>query len=194
MSARMAACLTLLAVGPAAGSDFPAIPLSLGSCALPGTRTGEVRSVYWELQEHTEVCVNLVPEATAAGPSPFVFTFSFTHTGRDFKPPAWVLFRAQLPPHYVVVTPSLDVALDGGEPLHLVGPGQPYQVTYPPNCTFSETGCGFTGVEVPLSPETFRRLAQARRIQGTGFGIPFSLPEDARPSLCELARRMQAGE
>lgn len=192
MRAALAGALALLAAVPVSGSEFPAIPLSLGSCALPGNRTGEVKSVYWELYQHTEVCVNLVPEPTATGPSPFVFTFSFTHTGREFKPPAWVLFRAQLPPHYVVVVPSLDVALDGGEPLHLVSPGQPYQLTCPPNCTFSETGCGFTGVEVPLAPETFRRFAQAKRIQGTGFGIPFSLPEDARQGLSELARRLDA--
>jgi hypothetical protein len=171
-----------------AGPSPPAIPLSLGSCAVLQAAPFEVRSLYWELYKHTEVCVTFPAAPTPAGPSPLALTFSFTYTGTDPKPPEWILFRAQLPPFAVVVTPSLDVSVDGGEPIPLVAPGLPYQVTYPASCGPGD-GCGFTGVEVPLAPATFRRMAQARNVRGTAFGTPFALPESARESLQELARR-----
>jgi hypothetical protein len=182
------ATLLLLAVTPGVYAEAPSWPLSLGSCSALGARPGEVKALYWELYQHTEVCVNLIPEPGPTGPSPFVFTFSFTHTGRELKaPPAVVLLRVQLPPFYVVLSPSLTVLLGATEKLDLTAADQPYRVTYPPNCTMSETGCGFTGVEVPLRRETFMRFAKVKTITGQSFGIAFSLSPEAHESLSNLA-------
>jgi hypothetical protein len=185
--------LILVAAAGTLHADTPSSPLSLGSCSLLGAKAGEVKTLFWELYNHTEVCVNLVPDPGPSGPSPFVLTFSFTHTGRQMTaPPATVLLRAQLPPNYVVLSPSLDVVLDATEHFDLTTPGQPYRLTYPPQCTMAETGCGFTGIEVPLTPETFRRWARARAIAGKAFGIAFSLPPEARESLGRFAERVFA--
>jgi hypothetical protein len=171
-----------------AGPSPPAIPLSLGSCAVLQAAPFEVRSLYWELLKHTEVCVAFPGAPPAEGSLPFSFTFSFTYTGTEPKPPAWILFRAQLPPYAVVVTPSLEVSIDGEEPMNLVAPGRPYQLAYPNGCAGADT-CGFTGVEVPLTPATFQRMVQARSVRGTAFDTAFAFPADARRALQELARR-----
>src|SRR5262249_5956491 len=81
--AAAAAALALLTAASRAHAEAPSLPLSLGSCALLGARPGEVRTLYWELYRHTEVCVIVAPEPGPAGPSPLTMTFSFTHTGRD---------------------------------------------------------------------------------------------------------------
>jgi hypothetical protein len=186
------AVLILLAAAGTVRANAQALPLSLSSCDILGARPGEVKALYWELYEHTEVCVNLVPEPGPAGASPLSVTFSFTHTGRKLEAaPANVLFRVMMPPYASVAWPSLQVTLDRSEPLDLTAPGQPYQVVFPPGCTLAGSGCGYTGVEVPVSREAFLRWAAAKTIRGTAFGVAFSFSPEAHESLLRLAERLE---
>src|SRR5262245_60702067 len=95
-----------------AGAPQVGQPLSLGSCALPGAKPFEVRSVYWDLYQHTEVCVSFTPEPAEAG---LVLTFSFTHVGRtSMEPPRMVLLRAQLSSAAILTSASVSILFDDG--------------------------------------------------------------------------------
>lgn len=171
-------------------ADTPSWPLSLGSCAVLQAPPGEVRSLYWELYQHTEVCVGLAPQPGPEGPSPVAFSLSFTYTGRDRKaPPAWVLLHVQLPPVFVVLTPSLRLVLDQAERFDLTASPQLYRVTFPPGCA-GDSGCGFTGLEALLSREFVGRLAKAKEISGEALGVPFVLSPDARDALALFAEQV----
>lgn len=171
-------------------ADTPSWPLSLGSCAVLQAPPGEVRSLYWDLYQHTEVCVNLAPQSGPEGPSPLAFSFSFTHTGRERKAsPAFVVLHVQLPPTYVVLSASLHIVLDQAERFDLTASQQLYRVTFPPGCT-TEGGCGFTGLDALLSRDAFAHLVKARVISGEAFGIPFVLSPDAGQALSLFAERL----
>lgn len=192
VAARLATVsIFLLAAAGAAHADPQGSPLSLSSCDVLGARAGEVKALYWELYDHTEVCVKLAPVPGPPGAWPLSFAFSFTYTGRTMKaPPANVLFRVMMPPYAAIAWPSLQVTLDSSEHLNLTAPGRPYQVVYPPGCTLAESGCGYTGLEVPLSREEFLRWAAAKTISGTAFGVDFSLAPGAHESLLSLAEKL----
>jgi hypothetical protein len=190
--ARVATVSILVVAAGTAHADVQSTPLSLSSCDVLGARAGEVKALYWELYDHTEVCVNLPSAPGPPGAWPLSFTFSFTYTGRTMKaPPANVLFRVMMPPYAAIAWPSLQVTLDSGERLDLTAPGRPYRVVYPPGCVGAEDGCGCTGLEVPLSREEFLRWAAAKTISGTAFGVDFSLAPGAHESLLSLAERLE---
>src|SRR5688572_17296091 len=169
----MATVLALALLSVLSPPETPGFPLSLGSCALEGAKLGELRSVYWELYQHTEVCVSFGPEPASAG---LALTFSFTHVGRVMKErPQLVVLRAQLPPLAMVFSASVSLLVDGKEELDLTT-GREYRMTYPPQCTPpSEGGCSFTGVEIAVPSSVFKRIAAAKTIEGRAFGIPFTL-------------------
>jgi hypothetical protein len=175
-----------------AHADAPSWPLSLGSCSILGARLGEVKTLYWDLYQHTEVCVTLAPEpTTASSTSALAFTFSFTYPGHELKvPPAQVLLRVQLSPSYVVSAPSLHLMLSNTERVDLTASEEAYRMTFPPGCATAGAGCGFTGIEVSLPREAFLRVVKATTISGEVFGMPFSFATDARRSLSTFAERL----
>jgi hypothetical protein len=186
----MVAALVLALAAALAGEQMAGFPLSLGSCALEGAKPGELRSVYWELYQHTEVCVSFPAEPAS---SSLALTFSFTHVGRALEErPRHVLMRAQLPPGAAVLRPSLSLLVDGREALDLTGPGALYQTTYPPHCTPPpETGCSFTGVEAAIPTSVFERIAEARTLEGRAFGAGFALSPAQRARVAALAARLR---
>jgi hypothetical protein len=187
--------LLALAASHAVRGDDPSLPLSLSSCSVLAARSGEVRTLYWQLYDVTEVCVNVAPEPGSEGPSPLAFTFSFTHAGREAKAaPSRMVWRVQLPPSHVATSPSLRMVLDEAEPVDLTAPGQPSRLVFSPGCS-GGTDCGYIGVEVFPARGVLARMLAAKTISGEALGgVPFSFGAEAKVALYALVQRFDGGE
>jgi hypothetical protein len=162
--------------------------LRLDTCDVFAAQPREVKSVYWDSNQHTEVCMTLIPTPESKESLPLRMTLSFTHVGRQLKgPPAVVMLHVSLPPFAVPTWPSLNLLIDREERLDLTTGSPSYSVTYPGGCG---TDCSYTGVAVPLTLATFSRIGTAKSVSGEAFGVKFSLSAEDLESLIPFAARL----
>ena len=112
--------------------------------ALPPPRDGDIRALYWELRNESEVWLTLEPKSPDGNPAPQAMTLTFT---RRF-PGKW---PDKQPPRFEIRTDAgllwnpkneLWIAIDGGEKVDFVGknPFGPTSGEY-----LDVRGCGDTG-------------------------------------------------
>jgi hypothetical protein len=153
----------------------------------------EVKRVYWDLFEITEVWVLLLPGDPQGEPAPVnvVFQAFFSgHAKRDpySKLPEWpkgeperLTVRVQPFPTTVLKEPSLRLVVDdetfdlGASCKWPLGSGGPCQILY---SGASELGSAIIGVSVEVEPALLQRLAKARAVTGTALGFPILLSSD----------------
>jgi hypothetical protein len=153
----------------------------------------EVRRVYWDLFETTEVWVLLLPKGPQGEPPLVNIVFQAFFSGRAkrdpySKLPQWpkgeperLTVRVQPFPMTVLKEPSLRLVVDdetfdlGASCKSPFGFGGPCQRLYSGD---SELGSAIIGVSVEVQPALLQRLAKARVVTGTALGFPILLSSD----------------
>ncbi len=155
----------------------------------------EVKRVYWDLFETTEVWVLLLPGGPQGEPAPVNVVFQAFFSGRAKRDPysklipQWpkgkperLTVRVQPFPMTVLNEPSLRFVVDdetfdlGASCNWPLGFGGPCQIL----SGGSEPGSGsaIIGVSVEVQPALLQRLAKARVVTGTALGFPILLSSD----------------
>jgi len=147
----------------------------------------DVRRVYWELFETTEVWVRLTPGDPNGAPPLLNLIFQAFFPGRPPREPysllhqwprglpARLVVRAEPFPLTAVGSLSLRFTL-GDYTFDLTGPGNRYTTL---SCGGED--CTPSAVEAELDPSLLRALIVARTIRGEALGFPIQLvPADQR--------------
>ena len=157
----------------------------------------EVKRVYWELFETTEVWVLLLPGSPQGEPAPVNIVFQAFFSGRAkrdpySKLPQWpkgepetLTVRVQPFPMTVNYDLSLrlvvdDETFDLGATCPSAGGSGPPLLRPPPGggCQILYSGEVYSGVSVKVQPALLQRLAKARVVTGTALGFPILLSSD----------------
>jgi hypothetical protein len=147
----------------------------------------EIKTLYWEVFQTTEVWVRLAPEGENRKPAPVSLIFYATFPGKKLAhEPTDINIRAQTDPRFVASKFSLKLMLDPGEPLDLAGPGANFE--YYPRCPTGD--CAVTGVISVVPWKVFARIVQAKGIVGEVLGLGISLREADLDALRAFAKRL----
>jgi len=183
MLALALSSLILLVQGPGAGWVMAPAP------------PREVRRLYWELQETTEVWVRLTPGDPNGAPPLLSLVFQSFFPGRQPREPysllpqwprgapARLVVRAEPFPATAVRDLSLRFVLDDYT-FDLTGPGNRYTLL---SCG---DDCAPNAVEAELDPTLLRALIAARTISGEALGFPIQLMPADQLALGDFAARV----
>jgi hypothetical protein len=153
----------------------------------------QVKRVYWDLFQTTEVWVRIMPEEPDGSPPLVDLVFQAFFPGRAERDPytglprwpkgapARLAIRASLPTRSVREE-SLQLAIDGET--FEVGSGctSPSASALP--CQVLQPDGGFpVGMTADVEPTLFERLAGAKSVTGTVLGFPITLSADDRAAL-----------
>jgi hypothetical protein len=166
---------------------------------VAGVKPREVRRIYWDLLETTEVVVRVIPIGPDGKPIRVNLLFQAFFPGRERRdwntglpqwpkgPPARLTVTAQaFALTFVIPALSLRLLIDG-TPVDLTGPGGRYR-NIP--CLITTDDCTPNGVEADLDPRILASVIAARSVQGKALGFPFELLEADREVLREFAGRI----
>jgi hypothetical protein len=166
-----------------------------GWVLVPDTR--QVKKLYWDLFQTTEVWVRLIPQDPEGKPPLVSLIFQaffsgkperdpYTGQPRDPKgPPSKLELRAQPLPLTVVNQLTLKLVVDD-KTVDLTAPGAAYRNLYP--CPDGE--CAANAVAAEIDPPRLRALIKAKLVKGEVLGIPIRLTPDDQRALAELATRI----
>jgi len=146
--------------------------------ALTDSKPGEIKSIYWDVFDTTEVWLRVSPEAAdGKGPAPLRLVFQAFYPGRQPKgPPKRLGVRVVGP---AVADLSLRLTIDG-KTFDLTGPEGSSRLLFPvPSCQ----ECSANGVDAELKPSVLRALASAASAGGTALGVPFVISSSDRKAL-----------
>ena len=174
--------------------------LAQGAPQAPGEpKAREVSRIYWELQQTTEVRVQLIPATPEGKPLRVNLVFRAFFPGRETRewhsgrpqwptgPPARITVTAQaLPLTAVIPELSLRLIVDGAR-VDLTPPGGNYH-NIP--CLITTEDCAPDGVEVDLEPTILASLVSARSVEGHALGFPFRLAPADLDALHAFAARI----
>ena len=157
-----------LAIALAFGLVFP---LQL----LPPPKDGEVRVVYWELRNESEVWLTLEPTSADGRPAPML-TFTHTFPGKLPGPPA-----KQIEVRAFGWAPSAELRfeIDDKERIELSPPGG-----------ILTSGTPSDYVRATIGIDILRQLARARRITGRALGLNFELRDSQRKAIAAFTDRV----
>ena len=150
------------------------------------SRPREVKRLYWDLFQTTEVWVTLSPVTanTVAGPR---FAFQAFFPGREVKGrPQRMQVKALA--GVVATDLSLRVTIDG-KTTDLTGPDGSSFLLYPP-CS---EGCSANGVAADLKPELLRSMLVAASVEIVALGSTFRLSPEDRGALGTFAKQIGIG-
>jgi hypothetical protein len=167
------ACLLLLLQAPGDG------------WAVTDSKPGEIRKLYWDLFDTTEVWVRLSPEVPdGKGPAPLRLVFQAFYPGREPKgPPKRIGARVVGP---AVADLSFRLAFDGTT-VDLTGPEGNSRLLFPaPTCQDR----GANGVDAELKPNVLRAPAAASRTGGTAMGVRFEISAADRKVLQTFVQQL----
>jgi hypothetical protein len=135
--------------------------------ALPPPRDGEIRVLYWELQNETEVWLTLEPKSPDGKPGPGILTFTYRFKGKRPKaPPSQIEARAYAGFLWAPKV-ALWFVLDDREKIDLIPPG-----------TFTLSSGSVSDYLYATVPITLmNRIAHAKRVTGNALGFDFELTE-----------------
>jgi hypothetical protein len=159
------AALALLSLG----TDSAAV-----SQALPPPRDGDIRVLYYELQNLTTVWLTLEPKATSGTPAPplMLLTLNFSFPGKFPKDPpqqvdmqayAGLLWAPQI---------RLSVSIDDGAPVDLVQ-----------GTVGLSSGGQSDFLQAPVSTGMLRRIAAAKRVRINALGVELELTKSQRAAV-----------
>jgi hypothetical protein len=167
-----------------------------GWALVPDTR--QVKKLYWDLFQTSEVWVRLIPEDPEGKPPLVSLIFQayfpgkpetdpYTGAPRDPKgPPSQLILRAQPLPMTLVRDLTLRLMIDD-KTVDLTAPGARYRYLYP--CLPGDV-CAANAGAAEIDPPLLRALVKAQVVKGEVLGFPIKLaPEDQR-ALAEFATRI----
>ena len=148
--------------------------LSAGQ-ALPPPRDGEIRALYRELRNETEVWLTIEPRSADGKPGPtgMIVTCTVRFPGKQPKaPPQDIDVRAYAG---FLWAPKVEfwLLLDDREKIDLVPPGAVALAT--------DSVSDYLQASVPV-PE-LKRIANAKRVTGNALGFQFELTEPQRQAI-----------
>jgi hypothetical protein len=156
--------------------------------ALPPPRDGDVRVLYHELRDLTEVWLTLEPKGPAGETLPILLTFNVAFPGkRPAVPVTQVEMRAYVGRLWNP-RPELTLVLDGKTTLDVAGPnpriltGGDYETT------------SMTAVVGTLSTDTLKTIGEARSVSGNALRLPFVLNESQRQAIAAFRERIQSAD
>jgi hypothetical protein len=151
------------------------------------SRPREVKRLYWDLFQTTEVWVTLSPVTgdTVAGPR---FAFQAFFPGREIKGRPQRIQVKALGGNGSDL--SLRVTVDG-KTTDLTGPDGSSSLVYPA-CGPDES-CGAIGVVASLKPELLSSMVTAGNVDVSAFGSTFPLSPEDRAALGEFAKQVGLG-
>ena len=170
-----------------------------GWVLVPDTR--QVKTLYWDLFQTTEVWLRLIPEEPEGKPPLVSLIFQAYFPGRPERdpytgqprppkgPPSQLILRAQPLPLTVVRELTLRLTIDDKR-VDLTAPGAKYRYLYP--CSPGEV-CGANAVAAEIDASLLRSLIAARLVKGEALGFPIKLTADDRRLLAEFATRIGSG-
>ena len=166
--------------------------------AMVSAPSREVRRLYWELQETTEVWVRLTPRDPAGGEPLVNLVFQAFFPGRAGRDPynglpqwpsgrpARIVVRAEPFPLTVIRGFSLQLSLDG-HTFNLAVPGSRYAIL---PCGVGSEECAPNSVEAELDASLLRALTVARTVEGEALGFPIHLSAADQRALAEFSQRV----
>lgn len=180
MKRRMGLHTAWLVAGTLSLSSLSSLS-SVSGQLLPPPKDGDIRAVYWELRNESEVWLTLEPKAATGGSAPML-TFTFQFPGkRPAVPPAQIEVRAYAPVLMWAPRPELWLVLDGGDKLDIGARGSPYGMI---------SGQASDYLTAMISIDTLKRIAGAKRIAGSALGIDFELNESQASALRTFLERV----
>jgi hypothetical protein len=148
----------------------------------------EIRHLYWDLFQTTELWVRLEPIDPEGKPPLVHLIFQAFFAGRETKqPPSRTVVRAQPFPLTVVRDLTLRFAF-GGEALDLTGPGARYRLLYP--VCGPEESCAANAVEAEIGFPELRAIAAAPSVRGEALGFPIALTGEDKDALAHFLARV----
>jgi hypothetical protein len=165
-----------------------------GWALVPDSR--QVKKLYWDLFQTTEVWVRLIPENPGGKPPlvGLIFQAYFPgraerdpYTGQSRDPrgaPSKLVLRAQPLPMTVVSQLTLKLAIDD-KTVDLTAPGASYRYLSPCN-----EGCAANAVAADIDAALLRSLVKAQVVKGEALGFPIRLTADDQRALVEFAARV----
>lgn len=149
--------------------------------ALPPPRDGDIRVLYWELRNETEVWLTLEPKLVTGAPPPPLMNLTFTLHFPGKRPkaqPDHVEMRAYTG---LLWAPKIElwIMLDGGEKIDLA----------PQGMVGLDNGVP-TYLPAPLPVATLKRMADAKRIRINALGLEFELSESERQAVRAFVDRV----
>lgn len=162
----------------------------------------EVKRLYWELFQTTEVWVSLTP-GVGNGNQPLLnLVFQAFFPGRPEREPysglpqwpkgapARLVVRAEPFSLTAIRDLTLRFVLDDYT-FDLTGPGSRYTI-HP--CGIGSDGCTPNAVEAELHPTLLRALIAARAVRGEALGFPIQLAAADQRALADFAQRVGVSE
>jgi hypothetical protein len=189
MTSTAALFAFVIAAVPAMASGQTAFPVSGAACELGKVDDQGLRTIYWELNQVTEICAPVETDA------PLALSLVLAHAGRPpagaLRPeakgrPQLVLLRVQSRRPLQRLAPSFAVAGDGRR-LDLAAPSRQHQLVYP--CDLSATTCGWDGLLTRLEVSELVDLSRAAQIAGEAMGTDFALTASGQAALRRMAAR-----
>jgi hypothetical protein len=174
---------------PAMASGQTAFPVSGAACELGKDDDRGLRTIYWELNQITEICVPVETDA------PLALSLVLTYAGRPpagaLRPeakgtPQLVLLRVQARRPVQQVAPSFVISGDGRR-LDLAASGRQHQVVYP--CDLSATTCGWNGLLTRLEVSELVNLSRAPQVSGEALGSDFTVTASGQAAVRQMAAR-----
>ena len=158
----------------------------------------EVKRLYWDLFQTTEVWLRVIPEDPDRKPPLVNLIFQAFFPGRAERdpysglpqwpkgPPARLALRAEPLPLTVIRELSLRLRIDGNE-LDLTPPGGRYR-NLP--CLVAAGDCMPNAVEAELEPSLLRSLISARIAGGQVLGFQVRLTSADQAAIADFATRI----
>jgi hypothetical protein len=180
------AVVLLLLQAPGDGSALVPLPLR------------EVKRLYWDLFQTTEIWLRLIPENPEGKPPLVSLVFQAFFPGRAERdpysglprepkgPPARLALRAQPLPLTLIRELSLRLVIDGKR-VELTGPASRYR-NLP--CLVATDDCTPNAVEAELQPSILRALIMARTVRAEALGFPVELTGADQVALTDFVTRI----
>lgn len=149
---------------------------------LPPPGDGEIRAVYWELRNESQVWLTLQPRNTEGARAPMV-TFTCTFAG---KRPTVRATRVEVRAYaetFWAPRPQFWFVLDGKE-----------RIVLAPSAVGLTTGTPSDYLTDTISIDVLKRIAGARRIAGKALGFEFELVDSQRAAIRRFLDRVISGD
>ena len=154
------------------------------SQALPPPRDGDIRVLYWELTNRTQVWLTLELRSLDGKPLPTGMNLTFT-VEFPGKRPSRPLDRIEVRANAGYMwAPKIELSfkVDGRETIDLTPPGLVSLVE----------GAVWNYLPVEVSIETLRRLASAKHIDGNALGLEFELTDSQLKAIRTFYERVRS--
>ena len=149
---------------------------------LPPPGDGDIRTVYWELQNVSDVWLTLEPRTVKGERAPLM-TFTYRFPGKRQNEAARDVEVQAFSERFWAPRAELWFELDGAERIDLSAPAH--------NTPLLEGGASdYWSGRVPIG--VMRRIASAHQVRGSSLGFPFELSAPQRQAIRTWLERTES--